>query len=208
MPLSHRLPNQSERRLMQCRDAGQYRDYEKFLVAAIRDVVSELRLIDLADLVACVGSRNMALLDSLAESAIELYFYSGTLAFGNSAAVSVSWNGQVSVCLDFEFKYDGVTIYFTLHMLPLSAAIQINYISYAADMLGASHGDKLARTALLLTAARRRPIDNRLAWWRAQKIGERAAQVVPHVDIVQYDTAGDSVFPSQFLCKLGTREQE
>jgi hypothetical protein len=164
---------------MQCRDAGQYRDYEKFLVAAVRDVVSELRLIELTDLVSCIGSQNMAVVDSLIESAVELYFYSGCLTFGNSAAARVSWNGYVSISLDFEFKYEGVNIYFTIHLQPLLAAIQINYISSAADMFEKSHEDKVARTALLLTAARRRPVDNRLAWWRAQKTSELAAHLVP-----------------------------
>lgn len=142
--------------------------HEKLLVDGIRDVVSELLLIDLTQLICCVGTKRMSSVEILIDSATELYFKPGCLKFSNSGVADVSWTGSVKLSLDFEFHYDGVRIYFTIVLQPRMAAIQINYLWLGEDGDEQSQDQRVLRTAAALAGARCRPVTNQLAWWRAK----------------------------------------
>ena len=140
--------------------------HEKVLVDAVRDVVSELLLLDLTHLICCVGTQRMKPVQALIDSAIELYFNPGCLQFSNSGHALLCWTGGIKLSLDFEFAGDDIRIYFTVVLQPRMATIQINYLWLGEDAVELSASQRVERTAVALANARRRPVMDRLAWWR------------------------------------------
>jgi hypothetical protein len=139
---------------------------EKLISEAIRDAASEFRLIELTDLVSYFRLDLMGPVEALINSALELYFKPGSLAFLRSGSAHVNWNGSFLVKLDFEFRHGGLCIFFTILLRAASAAIQIKYVS--VDGRSSTHPDAgvIERTATALSAVRLRPVENQLAWWR------------------------------------------
>ena len=142
-----------------------YAEYEKLVADAIRDVVSEIRLIELNDLVSYVGSQRMNILEALFDSATELYFRPGTLKFTRSAVSSSSWGGGIALSLGLLFQHEDLRVYFTLCLRHFMGEVQIDYISFGDWLGGDSVEWRTSRIVAALAAARRRPADNRLAWW-------------------------------------------
>jgi hypothetical protein len=105
-------------------------DREKALAEGLRDVASELRLIDAADLIAFVRTEQFANIGNLVSSSTELYFKPGTVNFGQSADIDVKWGAAPSVALDMEFRHKRVNVYFRLLLQALQAGIEINYINF------------------------------------------------------------------------------
>jgi len=103
---------------------------EKALADGLKEVASELRLIDAADLVAYVRTGQFANIGVLVNSSTELYFKPHTLHFGNSGTVHLTWGGAPSIVLDMEFRYMHVSVYFRLLLEALQAGIEIDYISF------------------------------------------------------------------------------
>jgi hypothetical protein len=103
---------------------------EKALADGLRDVASELRLIDAADLIAFVRTEQFANIGNLVNSSTELYYKPGTLSFGQSADIDVKWGGTPTVALDMEFHHMQVSVYFRLLLEALQAGIEINYIRF------------------------------------------------------------------------------
>jgi hypothetical protein len=65
---------------------------ERALADGIREVASDLRLIDVADLVAYIRTGQFGNIESLVSSSTELYFKPSTISFGNSGAVRLNWD--------------------------------------------------------------------------------------------------------------------
>ena len=143
-----------------------WRIQEKLIADAVRDVASEIRLVDLTDLVSYCRMDRMGPLKALINSALELYFKSGKLSFAGVGSAHINWTGSIDVRLDFEFRHEGLNILFTILMHADSAAIHINYISVDGHCGWANAQDLSERTATALSEARLRPIENQLAWWR------------------------------------------
>jgi hypothetical protein len=120
---------------------------EKALADGLRDVASELRLIDAADLIAFIRTEQFANIANLVNSSTELYYKPGTLSFGRSADLDVEWGGTPAISLDMEFHHGQVTVYFRLLLEALQAAIEIHYINFEA---GSS--DPQANTRALIEA--------------------------------------------------------
>jgi hypothetical protein len=109
---------------------------EKALAEGLRDVASELRLIEATDLVAFIRTEQFANIGNLVNSSTELYFKPGTLRFGQSGDVSLKWGGVPTIMLDMEFHHMRVNVYFRLLLEALQAGIEIHYINFqdgAAD---------------------------------------------------------------------------
>lgn len=102
---------------------------EIIVAEAIREVVSELRLVDVADYIAYIRLEHYANLSDIVESAAELYFMPGTLRFGHGGEVDVGWSGEPTVNLDLQLRPKGATIYFTLNMSALKAGVDIGYVA-------------------------------------------------------------------------------
>lgn len=109
---------------------------EKILGDGIRSVASDLRLIDLPDLVSYLKTGQMASIGSLVQASIELSFKPETLTFGHAGDVHLEWGSQPRVMLDMEFHYQSVHVYFRLILEAEEAGVEITYIAFE----GASSG--------------------------------------------------------------------
>jgi len=128
---------------------------ERLLAEGIRDVASELRMIEAVDLVTFVRSEQFANLKSLVNSSTELFFKPGTISFGCSGDVDLRWGGLPSVSLDMEFHNRQVSIYFRLLLETLHAGVEIHHISF--DQASADPDENTRRLAAAIADARMMP---------------------------------------------------
>jgi hypothetical protein len=107
-------------------------DRERVLADGLRDVASELRLIDAADLIAFMRTEQFGNIATLVNSSAELYFVPGSIGFGQSGDIDVAWGDTPTISLDMEFHHAGVNVYFRLLLRALQAAVEITYINFEA----------------------------------------------------------------------------
>jgi len=105
-------------------------DREVVVAGAIREFVSELRLVDIADYIAFIRMERFGNISDIVDSAAELYFMPGTLRLGHGGEAHVEWTGEPRIVLDLELHPLGVVVYFTLTMTAHHAAVDVNYISF------------------------------------------------------------------------------
>ena len=129
---------------------------EKALADGLRDVATELRLIDAADLIAFIRTERFANIANLVNSSTELYFQPGTISFGKSGDVDVKWGETPSIFLDMEFRHMQVNVYFRLLLQALQAGVEITYITF--DGASEDPHENTQRLARALSAARVTPI--------------------------------------------------
>lgn len=120
---------------------------ERVLANGLRDVASELRLIDAVDLVAFIRTEQFGNIKTLVSSSTELFFKPDTIAFGASGDVDLAWGGSPAIGLDMEFRHQSVNVYFRLLLESVHAAIEIHHISFEG---GSSDPDE--NTRLLVDA--------------------------------------------------------
>jgi hypothetical protein len=120
---------------------------ERALAHGVREVASELRLIDAADLIAYIRNEQFANIANLVNSSTELFFKPGTIRFGLSGDIDLKWGGMPSVSLDMEFHHMKVNVYFRLLLKALQAGVEITYISFEG-----SSSDPNENTQRLVTA--------------------------------------------------------
>jgi hypothetical protein len=113
---------------------GQGKNYteerERALAEGMREVASELRLIDAVDFVAYIRTEQFANINNLVSSSTELYFKPDTVRFGLSGDVDLQWGGTPVVSLDMEFHHMKVNVYFRLMLEALHAGVEIDYITF------------------------------------------------------------------------------
>lgn len=117
---------------------------------AIRELVSELRLVDLVDYVAFIRMEHFSTLSDIVDSAAELYFMPGTIRLGHGGEAHVGWEGSPRIVLDMEMRPAGATVYFSLTLEAAQASVEVNYVAF--DVPGEDPADN---TALLETMLRR-----------------------------------------------------
>jgi len=103
---------------------------EKALAHGLRDVASELRLIEAADLIAFIRTEQFANISNLVNASAELYFIPGAVSFGQSGDIDVKWGATPTIALDMEFRHMRVNVYFRLLLEALQAAVEISYINF------------------------------------------------------------------------------
>jgi hypothetical protein len=103
---------------------------EKALADGIKEVASELRLIDAVDFIAYIRTERFANISNLVGSSAELYFKPETLKFGSGGDINLQWGSVPSICLDMEFHNNRVKVYFRLLLEALHAGIEIDYITF------------------------------------------------------------------------------
>jgi hypothetical protein len=103
---------------------------EIIVASVLREVVSELRLVDVADYIAFIRLEQHGNLADIVESAAELYLMPGTLGFGHGGDVAIGWTGEPTITLDLQLKPRGATVYFALKMSALKASVEVNYVSF------------------------------------------------------------------------------
>ena len=123
------------------------RESEKALAEGLRDVATELRLIDPADFIAFIRTEQFGNLRNLVNSSTEMFFKPGTITFGLSGEVDLPWGCAPCISLDMEFHHLNVSAYFRLVLRSLEAGIEISYVSFEG---GSQDPDK--NTARLIEA--------------------------------------------------------
>jgi hypothetical protein len=103
---------------------------EKALGHGIRELASELRMVEPTDYVAFVRAERFANIAHLVASSAELFFKPGTISFGHSGEVDLKWGEPPSVVLDMEFRHQRVSVYFRLVLEAVSAGVEITYVSF------------------------------------------------------------------------------
>lgn len=103
---------------------------EIIVANAIREVVSELRLVDVADYIAYIRLERFASVADLVDSAAELYFLPGTLKLGHGGEARVSWSEAPIIVLDLELRPIGATVYFSLTLAADHASVDVNYVAF------------------------------------------------------------------------------
>lgn len=103
---------------------------ERALAAGIREVVAELRLVEVADYIAFLRLEHYGNIADIINSSSELYLKPGVLRFANSGSVDVAWGRQPILSLSLEFAHAGVVAHFVLELAAAAAAVDITYISF------------------------------------------------------------------------------
>jgi hypothetical protein len=103
---------------------------EIIVAEAIKEVVGELRLVDVADYIAFIRLEHFATISDIVDSAAELFFMPGTLKLGHGGEAHVGWTEAPRIVLDLELRPGGVTIYFALSLSALSAGVEVNYVAF------------------------------------------------------------------------------
>lgn len=104
---------------------------EMIVAQAIGEVVSELRMVDLADYVAYIRLEQFGSLADIVDSAAERFFMPGTVRLGHGGEADVDWDGPPQIKLDMELRPTGATVYFTLGLSAGSASVDVSYIAFA-----------------------------------------------------------------------------
>ncbi len=105
-------------------------EQEKIIADAICTVASELRLIDVADLISMLRFERHGDLADLVASAAEMYFLPGTIKLGIGGDYYLDWGGQPRVVLDLEIRPKKVTIYARLVLEQDCGGIEIHHINF------------------------------------------------------------------------------
>ncbi|AKI02170.1 hypothetical protein IMCC20628_03481 [Hoeflea sp. IMCC20628] len=103
---------------------------EIIVADAICTVASELRLVDVADLIAMLRFERHGDLSDLVASAAEMFFLPGVVKLGIGGDYYLDWGGQPRVVLDLEIKPQGVTIYARLILEQDFGGVEINHIAF------------------------------------------------------------------------------
>ena len=89
---------------------------EELVASAIKEVVSELRMVDVGDYVAFIRMERFANVSDLVDSAAERFFMPGTLKLGHGGEAHLAGAASRRIVLDLELRPRGATVYFTLAM--------------------------------------------------------------------------------------------
>ena len=103
---------------------------EIIVANAIREVVSELRLVDAADYIAFIRLEHFACISDIVDSAAELFFMPRTVRLGHGGEARVGWAEAPKIVLDLELRPRGATVYFALTMGDEDASVEINYVAF------------------------------------------------------------------------------
>lgn len=132
-------------------------DREKALANGIKEVVAELRLVDVVDYVAFLRMDQLGNIADIVESSAQLYLAPGSLRFAGGGDVHLNWGSAPTIDLDMEFHGGEVTVHFKLSLTATKAAVHINYIAFSdpdADPAANTERLKAAIAAARLVTAR------------------------------------------------------
>lgn len=121
---------------------------ERVLADGLRDVASELRLIDAIDLIAFIRTEQFGNIKNLVNSSTELFFKPDTIAFGASGDVDLKWGAPPAIGLDMEFRHRSVNVYFRLLLEAVHAAIEIHHISFGDGTADPDENTRLLAEAI------------------------------------------------------------
>jgi hypothetical protein len=100
------------------------------LALALKEFTSEMKLVDVVDLVAFVRTEQHGNIADLIRSSAELYFKEDTLRYGMAASVDLDWDRPPTIGMDLEFYHKGVWVYFSLVLGEPENAVNVSYIEF------------------------------------------------------------------------------
>lgn len=103
---------------------------ERALADAIKQVVAELRLVDVVDYVAFLRLEQHGNVADLVSSSAELYLKPGVLRYADRGSARLNWGTVPIVELALEFRHGGVTAHFQLELGASAAAVDILYLAF------------------------------------------------------------------------------
>ncbi len=103
---------------------------ELIVSEAMKEVVRELRMVEVADYIAFIRLEHFACVADIVDSAAELYFMPGAVRLGNGGEARVGWGEAPTISLDLELRPRGATVYFTLTLADHMATVVVNYVSF------------------------------------------------------------------------------
>ena len=142
------------------KDASEARQREIAMADAVKEVASELRLIESTDFVTYIRTERFANIDQLVNSSTELFYKPGTISFAHSADVVMNWGEAPTVVLDMQFHHRQVKVYFRLALEEVRAGIEIDYITFG--QASASPEENTRRLIRAIDDARLGPITPRI----------------------------------------------
>jgi hypothetical protein len=108
------------------------------LAEAVAAVGDELRLVDVADYIAYIRNEQLASLQDIVSSSVELYFKPGTLTFGWTASFELDWAMQPTITLGMEFRHREVWMIFALILRAAETSVRIEHLVLSAGMATAA----------------------------------------------------------------------
>ena len=128
---------------------------EQALAESVADVATELRLVNVIDLIGYVHAERCAILEDLVNSSAELAFRHGALRYALSSDLEVLWETPPRITLDLEFCWRGVTAFFRLCLDAERAGVDIQHLCFDGKPAGAQ--EKLDRLKAALADSRLTP---------------------------------------------------
>lgn len=108
--------------------------YEIALAGFLAEFASELRMHDFDTLFSCIRVDQGQSLCDIVNSASELHFKAGHLAFAFNAFAQTDWYDVNFISIDLEFTCTEMTVFFTLRLEGRRAAVEIkNIVSWGSD---------------------------------------------------------------------------
>jgi hypothetical protein len=114
---------------------GDRQAYARVIAAELDDVVEDLHTIDPADLVSYIRFGSFAAIEDLLQSSAELFFKEGTLTFGWTADVDLTWEDAPKVTLGLEFNNRAVSVFFNLSLHALKREVEIAGVRFDPERL-------------------------------------------------------------------------
>ncbi len=143
--------------------------YSTVMADALKQVAEDLRTIDLLDVVSFIRFGSYATIEDLLQSSTEMFFKSGILNFGWTAAVELGWSEPPAVTVGMEFRHRAVTVFFDLTLRPCDESVNVVGIQF--DEPAVLRRDKLRQLAEALADARRPTSSNPAGPVRVPPIG-------------------------------------
>ncbi|WP_244486785.1 hypothetical protein [Aurantimonas sp. Leaf443] len=103
---------------------------EKILADGLREVIAELRLVDVVDYIAFLRLERMANIADIVSSSAQLYMKPGTLTFADDGEITLGWSTPPVVNLEMLFRHAGVSAQFKLGLSAASAYVEIHYLAF------------------------------------------------------------------------------
>ena len=121
---------------------------EILVAEAIREFVSELRMVEVCDYIAFLRMGHLANLADLVDSAAERFFMPGALKLGHGGDVQLDWDSEPRIKLDLELRPRGATVYFTLTLAAHTAAVDVNYVAFETPATAPEENTAFLQTAI------------------------------------------------------------
>lgn len=119
----------------------------RILGDAIEQVAEELRLVDVADYIACIRFEQFADIQDIVNSSIELFFQAETLHYAWAAEFELDWSCAPKIFIAMEFWHSDVWIVFKLVLGADATGVSIEHFE-----VGESCGDLKQDTSRMIEA--------------------------------------------------------